>query len=661
MLLALLLTNALLVVQAPSQWTAGPPTHTDHAFHVAVACNGKLYLLGGDEKAEVEVFDPRTTRWQKVGKPPHMRMFPAAAALGAKIYLAGGLSDPQVSLASMDVLDTTNHTWSKAAPMQEPRSRFALVTVNGKLYAIGGIVPGHPGKNGDVATVEEYDPATDRWSFKTEMPTRRHGHGAVTVGNKVIVVGGFGETGKQYGPLRIVEEYDPAANRWTRKPEMPTPRGFLGLAAVGDKLFAVGGHYHLEAVESYDLRTETWQRLPPLPHRLTRFGMTALEATLYAVGGEDSPRSVWLYKAIPGWQTVGARILEIVRTHFLNADKGKTWAEHYHTQLSSLTNSAEFVSLTKNCLASLGTSHTGYYTPDDPEYYGLQAIFRTSEQEVVEYDSIGVDVTADGFVRVVFAGGPAQQAGLRRGDKLLLADGQPFHRIRSYRGKSGKKVTLTVQREKGSPTVTVEVTPRRINPKQEWLEAQKQGTRLISHQGKSIAYVPMFSCAGEEFAQALQDALRGELRQADALILDFRDGWGGANPDFVNLFSRTAPVLTQIDRNGQEWRYDTQWRKPVVLLINGGSRSGKEVVAFAFKKHRLGMVVGERTAGAVVAGRCFRLPDDSLLYLAVRHIRVDGANLEGVGVAPDVHVPDVLPFANSRDAQLTKALDLAAK
>src|SRR5262249_24577352 len=129
-----------------------------------------------------------------------------------------------------------------------------------------------------------------------------------------------------------------------------------------------------------------------------------------------------------------------------------------------------------------------------------------------------------------------------------------------------------------------------------------------------------------------------------------------------------APVLSY-PKNGrvgstisQEERPKSSnfWRKPLLVLINGGSRSGKELIAFAIQKQRRGALVGERTAGAVVAGSLFPLSDKSLLYLAVLDVRVEGKRLEGVGVAPDVAVPDDLPYAAGADPQLEKALSLAA-
>jgi carboxyl-terminal processing protease len=278
----------------------------------------------------------------------------------------------------------------------------------------------------------------------------------------------------------------------------------------------------------------------------------------------------------------------------------------------------------------------------------------------VEHDSIGVDFTPEGFARVVLAGGPGFRAGLRRGDKVLKADGRDFHRVFSFRGRVGKTLVLTVERRQGQAPLEIKVVPQRIDPRQEWLAAQKEGTNLIRRQGKVIAFVPMFACAGSLYQEALAEAITGRFQEVDVLVVDFRNGWGGCNPDFLNLFNRTPPVLTYINREGKTQAFVGQWRKPLFLLINGGTRSGKEAVAYAIQRHRLGTLVGERTAGAVVGGRCFLLPDRSLLYLAVIDVCVDGERLEGRGVAPDVPVADRLPFADGADPQLQKALELAA-
>jgi carboxyl-terminal processing protease len=122
------------------------------------------------------------------------------------------------------------------------------------------------------------------------------------------------------------------------------------------------------------------------------------------------------------------------------------------------------------------------------------------------------------------------------------------------------------------------------------------------------------------------------------------------------LEDHRAPDLTRIDRDGTRTTFASSWRKPLAVLVDGGTRSGKEVVSRALQKNRRAVLVGERTAGAVVAGRILPLSDGSLLFLAVDDILVDGERLEGVGVVPDVQVPAALPFAEGKDPQLEAAL-----
>ncbi len=360
--------------------------------------------------------------------------------------------------------------------------------------------------------------------------------------------------------------------------------------------------------------------------------------------------------------SLGQEIVKLVREKFYDPKAAEAWALAHDHYGASVESGEEFVRATRSALADLKTSHTGYYTAADPEYFGLLSIFRKALGiRSAEVESIGADFTGEGFARVIFAGGPAEKAGLRRGDRVLKAGGEVFRPVLSFQGRAGREVVLSVARSDGAPPADLAVTPRKIDPETEWMEAQVQGSRLLERDGSTVAYVPLFSCAGERYRDALQEALEGELREAGALILDFRGGWGGCNPEFVSLFDDAVPALSGIGRDGSVRTFDSQWRRPLFVLINGGTRSGKEVVSYALKKHHLATLVGERTAGAVVGGSPFLLSDRSLLYLAVIDSRVDGERLEGVGVAPDVEVEDALPYAAGSDPQLEKALDLAAK
>ncbi|MEA2560642.1 MAG: carboxyl-terminal processing protease [Acidobacteriota bacterium] len=343
----------------------------------------------------------------------------------------------------------------------------------------------------------------------------------------------------------------------------------------------------------------------------------------------------------------GKEIVELVRDRFMDAEKSARWAERHAGYAKGIEDRASFRDETRRILAELETSHTQYYLPEDPGYYDLLAIFESFLKRDPKTQSLGL-ATAEGFVVRAFAGGPAANAGLRRGDRIVS------------QAREDGQIVLEVQSRRDEPSRIVRLTPRLISPKEEWLENQRAGSRVIEHKGRRIAYAPLWSCAGEEHQDLLEEAMQGDFAEADALVIDFRGGWGGCNPGFVQLFDPAAPDLTRIDRDGTRTTWSPSWRKPLAILIDGGTRSGKEVVSRALQRSKRAKLVGERTAGAVVAGQINLLSDGSLLFLAVQDIVVDGERLEGVGVKPDVEVPAGLEYAEGRDPQLERALEVLA-
>lgn len=374
-----------------------------------------------------------------------------------------------------------------------------------------------------------------------------------------------------------------------------------------------------------------------------------------------------------------AEIVETVRTDFWDPEAAETWAIRNAGYAEGLENTTEdravFVRETRERLAELATSHTAYYTQDDRAYWDLRAIFgRTlrppgdsngKEGSPVEIDSAGLSARElshgsgeSWFVERVFAGGPAAAAGVLRGDRLVAVDGEPFHPLASFRGRSGQEVELELER-RPDERLRVRLTPERLSPLDEWLRDHREDTRIVDIRGRRVAYAPVWTCVGGVM-EALGEALQGDLAEAEALVVDLRAGWGGCNPEMLHLFNPVAPSLTRITREGERFDWSPSWKKPLVVLIDGGSRSGKEVVARAVQRHGLGVLVGERTAGAAVGGRPYLLSDGSLLYLAVQGFLAEGERIEGIGVAPEVPVEAPLPFAAGADPQLDRALDIAS-
>lgn len=350
----------------------------------------------------------------------------------------------------------------------------------------------------------------------------------------------------------------------------------------------------------------------------------------------------------------------------------KAKREEYKTQAKQAQSFEEASVVINQMLSELNTSHTHFYTQLEPAYYQLLSIFNQGsfKKELqkffpsgkLEYTGIGLftkEINGKTFISGILDKSPAAQVGLQVGDEILAVDSKPYQPIQSFVNKVDQEVKLSIQRTP-DPSSRKELTviPQKLNPDTLFVEAMRDSIKIIDRAGKKIGYVHIWSYAGDQYQQLLVDEIAfGKLKDADGLILDLRDGWGGAQPSYLNIFTKQVPLLTQIPRSGIKSTLDAQWRKPVVMVVNRGSRSGKEILAYGFKKYGIGTLIGTKTAGAVVGGRAFLLEDGNLLYLAVVDVLVDGERLEGKGVIPDIEVPFPLEYAQGKDPQVDKAVE----
>ncbi len=370
-------------------------------------------------------------------------------------------------------------------------------------------------------------------------------------------------------------------------------------------------------------------------------------------------------------------VWRIVRDRFYDPRlHGLDWSavgQRYRTRAAEAGDRDARAVIVNRMLDELGASHTRLFTPDEPAYYQLADIFERPLQRQgfsriwpsgqVTYPAIGIFTETDAkgrvFVTGVIAGAPAARGGLLVGDEIVAADGAMFQPVGSFRGKVGVPVQLTVRRTPEGPTLAIGVVPEELNPAAMFLKGLEDGARTITANGRRIGYVHVWSYASWRYQSALENLLgSGKLKDADALVWDLRDGWGGAQPEYLDLFNGRSPTLTLTGHDGKPGLANFRWRKPVAMLVNEDTRSGKEVLAQGFETYDMGPVIGTRTEGAVLAATAFLISDDSLLLLAVDDVRVDGRRLEGVGVKPTVPVAFDRRHAAGADPQLDRAVQI---
>lgn len=191
--------------------------------------------------------------------------------------------------------------WVKLAPFPEPAEELLGAAAGGKMYVFAGLAPGWK----PIGMVYEYDPATDKWTKKKQMPLLSH-HVAITEHRgKIYAFGGFkypDSSPAAWAPIDNAWEYDPAMDTWKALAPLPTKRGSPVAVAVGDKIYVIGGantppgakdpgvhpqrpHRSVGTVEEYDPVTNTWRERSPMPTPRNHATAGVVNGKIYVIGG----------------------------------------------------------------------------------------------------------------------------------------------------------------------------------------------------------------------------------------------------------------------------------------------------------------------------------------------------------------------------------------
>jgi len=223
--------------------------------HPQLVSQGRLYVLGGFAtnpgavnwimQAKSHIYS--AGHWYTAADAPAPHAEAVATSIDRRIHIVGGRTPKgSANLAYGDhadtdhhlVLDTSNHSWSRAAPALTRRNSAAGGLIDGLWHVVGGrhVVDGPSDAH------EVYDAKEDKWRNAAPMPkgSGAGGNAAGVIGGRLFVFGGeyFHDGGKVHAE---VWSYDPRTDAWAAEAPMPTPRHGLGGITIGDGVWLVGG------------------------------------------------------------------------------------------------------------------------------------------------------------------------------------------------------------------------------------------------------------------------------------------------------------------------------------------------------------------------------------------------------------------------------------
>ena len=337
----------------------------------------------------------------------------------------------------------------------------------------------------------------------------------------------------------------------------------------------------------------------------------------------------------------------------------KLSGELYDTLSLQYYQKVDAAKLLKGQVAGLGDPYTELFTPAEA------ADFR--EQLSGEYVGIGVVITpnktADAIQIVrVFAGTPAEEAGLKAGDLIDSVDGTTARKLdldavsARVKGKAGTSVRLRVERAGSFLDFTI--VRRQV-------ELPVVESRIVGNKVGYISVSSFSSGVAAKFASALH-ALEGQ--KISGLIIDIRDNGGGYLNECLDMLSNFIPhgtalwtkeaggELNAVAVNGGSVSY------PIVVLVNGDSASASEIFSAAMQENKAALIVGTKTFGKGLIQRSWDLSEGYELKVTVEEYYTPNKNtIQKKGLTPNIAVADPAPGLFGTlpgDGQLERALQM---
>jgi len=338
-------------------------------------------------------------------------------------------------------------------------------------------------------------------------------------------------------------------------------------------------------------------------------------------------------------------------------------AEYEPKALAAAT-APEFYSILSEMVDRLKDDHSVYLPPwaareqdgrasGNTNYVGIGIVISTEQDSIV--------------VLYVFPGSPAEEAGLKRRDRITAVDGEPFASPTAgpskIRGPAGTLVTLTV-RSPGQPPRNVAIERRGITG-----TIKPYGARLESSPRIGYLVIPdlWVKDISEWTEQELRELLDGE--PLAGLIIDLRGNGGGFRRVLEGIVSQFV-TGNMGEFYTQQTSYPlTVWTGklfnqlrdvPLVVLVDKGTQSNAEILAAALQSKGRAKVVGVTTAGNTETIFAYELDDGSRLWVAQEGFKLtDGTNLEGRGVIPDAVIDlDWTNYSEQDDPHILKAIEI---
>lgn len=241
----------------------------------------------------------------------------AAATLGGRIVVAGGLTLDGAASDRADIYDPAANRWEPAPALPLGLHHSGMAALGDRVYVAGGYTnqAGQPWVA--QSRVVSLGPDDRAWREEPALSGTRGGLAMASAGGRLVAVGGTDNLGRF---LARTEVFTPGQRSWTAGPDMSEPRDHLAAAGAGGRVYAIAGRLggldtNKASVESLDPSSpgSGWRAEPRLND--TRGGTSAAEAggRPCVAGGEESAGTIASIECLSGGRWARVAILAVPR------------------------------------------------------------------------------------------------------------------------------------------------------------------------------------------------------------------------------------------------------------------------------------------------------------------------------------------------------------
>jgi N-acetylneuraminic acid mutarotase len=233
--------------------------------------------------------------WSTGAPSPLARFEASGAVIANELWVMGGFTSRSLQVTRrIDIYDPESNSWRPGPDLPGAETHMAVVSVGNDIVVVGGFAGPFSPRPQTTTAVWRYSAATATWTAGPPLPMAGAGFAWGLIGTELHIAGGLDLTGNVDVDVHYVWNLSGQAE-WTSAARFPNPRNHGGGAVAGGLFYAIAGRHrwdesagHVADVNAFNPATGAWTTRAPIPSPRSEIGastFTLADGRIVVIGG----------------------------------------------------------------------------------------------------------------------------------------------------------------------------------------------------------------------------------------------------------------------------------------------------------------------------------------------------------------------------------------